>query len=213
MQNLKMENTTKKPKLVILGASHAKRLLTACKENTGLTEKFEVLSNVQSGATWETFQFKNGLLNSLTSLDILVIQFLGNNLLQRHIDITPNPKTIHLTKFVPQPDSYVRIIREQFAEKLSSLKCKIYIIDDPYRHIGCCPNHEWKGLLGYLGQRNRELHAFFSQYMVLDHRRMMEIPFRKLKCIRFYENLLEDKVHFYPVVYKAWANYLYGMLR
>jgi hypothetical protein len=178
-----------------------------------LRKKFEIFGNVQSGATWETFRFKDGLLNSLTSSDILVVQFLGNDLLQRHIDITPNPKTIHLTKFVPKPDSYVRIVREKLAEKLSRLKCRIFIIDDPYRHIGCCPNHNWKGLLNYLAQRNKELHNFFCRYIVLDHRRIMEISFRKLKCIRFYEDLLEDKVHFYPIVYRSWANSLDRMFR
>ena len=71
------------------------------------------------------------MLAQLTEKDVLVVQFLGNDLLKRHILITPNPKTIHLMKFVPQPDSYVEIVRGELKKKLSTLKCKILIIDDP----------------------------------------------------------------------------------
>jgi len=206
-----MENT-KKPKLCILGASHARRLYYACKENTYIISRYDVIGNVQSGATWQTFKFNDKMLGQLSKDDVLVVQFLGNDLLKRNISITPNPKTIHLLKFVPQPDSYVQIVRGNLKEKLKNLQCRIFMIDDPYRHLKCCEEHHNPGLLGYLSKRNKELHDFFSEYIVLDHRRLCSLPFRKLKCMSYYAGLLEDKVHFKNIIYKAWAEFLYERL-
>jgi hypothetical protein len=118
-----MENT-RKPKLCILGASHARRLYLACKENTDIQSRYNVIGNVQSGATWHTFKFNNEMLGQLARDDVLVVQFLGNDLLKRNISITPNPKTIHLLIFVPQPDSYVQIVRGNLKEKLEKYSVK-----------------------------------------------------------------------------------------
>lgn len=203
-----MESATHKPKLVILGASHAKRLLEACKNNEEINSKFQVIGNVQSGATWQTLKYKEEMLKQLKEEDTLVVQFLGNDLLVRNILITPNPKIIHLTKFVPRPDSYVSAVRCLFKEKLATLKCKILIIDDPYRHLFCCESHVYKGLVQYFAKRNAELKQVFSEYQVIDHRNLMDLPFKKLKCIWYYSKLLEDTVHFKPVIYQAWARSL-----
>ncbi len=194
-----------KQKLVILGSSHAKRLYHACKDNQEITAKYQVIGNVQSGATWQTFRFNDEMLKQLKEEDTLVVQFLGNDLLKRRIDITPNPRVIHLTRFVPQPDSYMSIIRNKLKDKLSTLKCRILIIDDPYRHINCCEEHIYTGLFKYFSQRNAELKRVFDEYRVIDHRSLMSLPFKKLKCIAYYSSLLEDSVHFKPVIYQAWA--------
>ena len=204
-----MEN---KPKLSTLGASHATRHYAACKENSNIRSKYQVIGNVQSGATWNTFKFKDEMLAQLTERDVLIVQFLGNDLLKRHILITPNPKTIHLMKFVPQPDSYVEIVRGELKKKLSTLKCKIFIIDDPYRHLKCCKYHKAPGLMQYLTKRNKELHTFFSEYTVLNHKNLCSLSNRKLKSLSYYAGLLEDKVHFKGVIYRAWADNLFVIL-
>ena len=106
-----------KPRLVILGSSHATRLYNAIRENRQITENFEVLSNTKPGATLETLKINFGLIYSLTPRDYLCIQFLGNDLLKKNIKITKNPKVIHLEKFIPQSNKNVHEKRESLKNR------------------------------------------------------------------------------------------------
>jgi hypothetical protein len=202
-----------KPRLVILGSSHATRLYNAIRENSQITEKFEVLSNTKPGATFETLKINFGLIYSLTPRDYLCIQFLGNDLLKRHIKITKNPKVIHLEKFIPQSNKNVHEKRESLRNILSIVQAKIYIIDDPLRHVNCCSVHNHPGLMSYLHKRNKELKQYFgNSYEVLDHRKLINEPFRKLKCIFHYKKILVDAVHLRPEYYQQWAQAIFLLI-
>ncbi len=66
---------------------------------------------------------------------------LGNDLIKPEIKRTFNPKIIHLLQFIPRSDAYVKTVREHLKKFLTNVKAKIYFIDDPYRHLSCCPAH------------------------------------------------------------------------
>ena len=192
-------------KLVILGSSHATRLHKSILANEDFAN-FEIIGNTRPGATFKSLKIDLNLLYSLTSSDVLIVQFLGNDLLNKFTKITYRPKIIHLLKFKPQSNRYVEYVRGQMKTLLESVKAKIIWIDDPYRHLYCCELHVYPGLVSYLAKRNSELQEYFKDVCtVLDHRKIVNFTFRHLKEIKRYKRLLCDSVHLRPEYYDQWA--------
>ena len=200
-----------KPKLVICGSSHATRLYQACQRNANLKEKYSIIGNTRPGATWYNFKLDKGLLEQLGANDVVIIQFLGNDLIKPEIKRTFNPKIIHLLQFIPRSDAYVKTVREHLKKFLTNVKAKIYFIDDPYRHLSCCPAHAHSHpeLLKYLVKRNRELKEIFSEYTVFDHRRLIKsMSFGKISHMSYYRKIMDDDVHMKENFYDEWAESL-----
>jgi lysophospholipase L1-like esterase len=206
-----MEN---KPKLVVFGSSHATRLLRQCQENSKLNNKYQIVGNTKPGTTWFSLNVNWELLLDLTDKDLLVVQFLGNDLLKKNIQITQNPHIFHLYKFEPKSDTYVNLVRKKLKELLAQVKAEIVIIDDPYRHLSCCTQHSHHGgeLLRYLTKRNRELKRFFSEYTVLDHRKIItSYSNRRFRHMATYRSMFVDTVHLHDKFYAEWAESLAQM--
>jgi len=203
----------RRPKLVILGASHAKRLYLACLRNDKIQKKFELYDHTQPGATIRTLRLQDNFIKELTSLDSIVIQFFGNDMLKRHTHVSRKPKIIHLTKFVPQTTEYMKKVYCEFKEKLHNCQAKIVIIDSPYRHLYCCKSHQYPGLLKYLSRQNNLMRKELCPYLVLDHRKIMAPDFRKYKCAKNYRKCLIDAVHLQPKCYDRWAMEIFKLLQ
>jgi hypothetical protein len=208
-------NDMEKPKLVVLGSSHATRLLSKIKENEVLSARFNVIGNTKPGTTWYTLNINYELLLDLTPSDVLIVQFLGNDLLKKHLLITQNPKKFHLTRFEPKSEAYITNVRTKLKELLSQVKARIIIIDDPIRHLSCCPEHaaNCPDLLKFLRTKNKELKRFFSEYTVLDHRKLFTSKtYKQFDHLATYKSLFVDTVHLDLKYYAEWAESLAKML-
>ena len=204
-----------KPKLVVLGASHATRLLSQIKENEVLSSKYEIIGNTKPGATWYSLPIDLELILDLQPQDVLIVQFLGNDLLKKHLLITQNPTKFHLTQFEPKSEAYITNVRTKLKEMLSEVKARVIIIDDPIRHLSCCPEHaaNCPDLLKFLRTKNKELRRFFSEYTVLDHRRLFTSKsFRQFDHLATYKSVFVDTVHLHMKYYAEWAESLAKML-
>jgi len=202
-----------RPKLVILGASHAKRLYLACLRNEKIQEKFELCDHTQPGATIRTLRLQDNFIKELTSRDSMIIQFFGNDMLKRHTHVTRNPKVIHLTKFEPQDKEYMIKVYHEFKEKIHNCHARIIFIDAPYRHLPCCTAHIHNGLVKYLAKRNMEMKEMLSPYPVLDHRKLSVHDFRNFRSIENYRKCLIDAVHLQPKCYDRWAMEIFKLLQ
>ena len=125
-----------KNKLVFIGSSHAKRLCHEANHINEITNKYKILDFTRPGSLFENLIWPER--STLTKNDIIIYQSFGNNLLQRHT--YKNKGIFHLTKFVPNKLSYLENIFTQLSQKLSDYPCKVYVIDNIYRHLDCCKN-------------------------------------------------------------------------
>jgi len=201
---------------VFLGASHATRLWKAAiqfiQENK--VERVKLYNNTRPGASLlgKNAPINYDLLASLTPNDFIIVQYTGNDLLEKRLLITHNPKIFHITEFVPKSDNNVRRSRLLLKRILGISSAKVIIIDDVYRHLRCCTLHMYPGLVKYFAKRNKELKEFFPQYEVLDHRRLLNVNFRKITTVHHYKDLLIDSVHLKPkhyleIIQTLWAKY------
>ena len=192
-------------KIVVLGASHATRIYNALLRHEKAKD-FEIIKYTRPGASLgassKNVEINKSVFSNLNERDIVLVQYTGNDLLEKRIEISKNPKNIHITDFKPKSDSYVQKARKRLEDILSLTSAKVIIIDDVYRHIRCCDKHLFPGLVSYLSKRNKELQKQFSKkYIVLDHRTLLKEKFYKIRNLRFYKTLLEDSVHLKPIFY------------
>jgi hypothetical protein len=94
----------------------------------------------------------------LTENDILILQLFGNDWLQKYIKCTRKDKAkkFHLLKYVPVPQSKILEKYAHLKGMLSQLKCKIFFIDNIYRHLNCCSQHVHKEIWKFWTTQNKE---------------------------------------------------------
>jgi hypothetical protein len=200
-------------KIVVLGASHATRIYSALLRHPKASE-FKFFKNTKPGASLGASSstqvpIDTKLYSDLRNTDIVLVQYTGNDLLEKRIQISKNPKNIHITEFIPKSDAYVNQARQKLEKILEKTSAKVIIIDDILRHVRCCKKHLFPGLIRYLSKRNRELKAHFPDYLVLDHRRLINEKFSKIRNLHSYKNLLEDSVHLKGIYYDQIADNLF----
>ena len=183
-------------KLVVIGASHAKRLANLFRSNKHFRKFFEIHDFSKPGTTCENTLLPN--LNNYSSNDVLILSLFGNDLMKKNIFIEKKDKTkiFHLTKYEP---SSIESLREKFLkikEYLATCNMKCYIIDNVLRHLFCCRKHRFPGLRQFQNLVNKELHIFFNNtnVTVLSHLKLMKFP-ENWKNSKKYVRFLEDKVH------------------
>ena len=192
-----------KNKLIFIGSSHAKRLCREAYCIEKITKFYDIVDFSRPGLRFENLVWPER--STLTKNDIIVFQSFGNNLLQRHT--YKDGGILHLTKFVPNQLSYLEKIFSQLLDKLSEYPCKIYILDNIYRHIQYCKEHYYKGLLHFQRKANVLLQKTIETRIIhnvryLDHRRFLGINFRKIWKMSSYKNILQqDGVHLITPLY------------
>ena len=191
-------------RLHVLGSSHAARILKAVTKNKYLTDTFSVSGTVKPGAKLSDLKFPTQMLATFNETDVLIIQLFGNELIKRNIkiDYKKGQKTIHLTAFVPEPAWKILRAYSRLKELLEPLRCRIFILDNPLRHIRCCKKHKkrLKGLHRFLEKQNRALAQSFGS-RVLNHKKYLGMPSKKAYKLKNYLKLFSDSVHFKDNVY------------
>ena len=199
------------PKIIVFGTSHARRIHKAVSNHPNAS-KFEIVYISEPkhlDFTSEEHRTNHRHFKSLTENDHVIVQYFGNDLFEKHIKITHNPKVIHLTKFVPASDHKLKAKLYGVRKYLRTLPAKVTFIDHFYRYLNCCSKHVHPGIVKYQAARNKELKEYFSQFEVIDHRKTLGFRSRDLRDIKLYQGLFEDKVHLKPEGYAKIADFLY----
>jgi hypothetical protein len=203
-------HTTKAPllggkrKLFWVGSSHALRLYQAALRNVDIKNRFENDAHVKPGATFSQLHILSNRLKSLNEQDVVIFQLFGNDLFEKHIKIDRVPrKIIHLTKFRPTSEPVLRDRFLALKALLNELRCKIIVIDNPFRHLICCEKHRYSGLIRHVKQANSLVGKTLTGYLVLDHNKLLGVSTNRLKRPTEYQVLLSDSVHFYSRYYDA----------
>jgi hypothetical protein len=191
-----------KPKLYVIGSSHAARLYNSLKTNK-INQKYDVINLSKPGSTFKDIVYPQSIKNT----DVILGQLFGNDVFERNIKITQGRlnKTIHLTKFSPIPLSTLEKIFKKFIEKMSIYPCKIYLFDLILRHIGCCSDHSHSLLVKHQRNVNSLLKRTVqgSNIKLLNHLRYLKLRIKWTSRIRNYKTLFVDTVHFHPLLYKT----------
>ena len=101
-------------------------------------------------------------------------------------------------------------MRQTFKKILAITKAKVIIIDDIYRHVRCCQNHDFPGMIKFFAKQNKALKETFPEYTVLDHRKLLGFNYHKIKNVTEYKKILVDSVHSRKRFYSKIAEYLYS---
>ena len=199
-------------RIIILGSSHAARIYKAVVRQPS-SKVFKIFDLTTPGGTLggssNRVKINYDLLSNLNDCDHVIVQIFGNDLFEKNIQITQNPKVIHLTKFKSKSDEYIYQLFQILQKILSITKAKVTLIDNVYKHVFCCETHIHPGLIKFQAKRNKQLRSYFSQYTVLDHRKILGLNPRKLKSIKEYREILTDSVHLKPVYYSKIAEFLF----
>jgi hypothetical protein len=125
-------------------------------------------------------------------------------LFEKHIQIDKVPrKIILLTKFRPVDEVTLQNQFLGLRTLLAELRCKIIVIDIPFRHVNCCEKHRYSGLRKHITLANNLLRKVLTEYLILDHRKILGISTNRVKKLTEYQALLSDAVHFYDRYYDA----------
>ncbi len=176
----------------------------AALRNKNIKNRFENDAYVKPGATFSQLHIPLNRLKSLNEQDVAIFQLFGNDLFEKHIKIDRIPKKIiHLTEFRPINKL---ILRDRFLALkalLHELRCKIIVIDNPFRHLICCGKHRYSGLIKHVKQANSLLKETLTEYLVLDHNKLLGVSTNRIKRPTEYQVLLSDSVHFHSRYYDA----------
>jgi len=182
-----------KPKILVFGSSHAKRLFDAMLRDDNIRDEFELYSNVKSGATIQNFTVNYGLLESLSEDDFVIVNFLGNDWFE--------------------PKSFLEIATQfvWLGEVLERTRARVIILDNPLRHIRCCNRHRYPGLIRFWRQKNHDMRIIYSNagHTVLEHQSVLRLSRTEWRQMGNYATLFSDTVHFKPYVYCQIARFMY----
>ena len=179
-----------KPVLFFYCSSHAKRLCSQAKLLTKITQQYTVQEFTKSGATVMTLSFPN--LQHLTNNDILLVQISGNSLFKRNIEFQNinGKRIIHLKSFCPQDQATITQETKLLKEHLRSLTCKIYVIDQIYRHLYCCSKHFDNRIYRFQKRQNTILSCQFkdiTNVRVINHLKFLN---RSKNWLTSYPNVI-----------------------
>jgi hypothetical protein len=203
-----------KPKIFLIGSSHAKRIGFQMSE---IDQKDFIICNLgKSGLKVKDLKFPHV---GVTEKDIMIVSILGNDYIKN------SPKKVvngTRSKYVLEHLEPVNTngILQSFSilqSKLKTVPCKVYIVDTFYRHL-LYPSKAVK-LQAYklFKKRNCMLENFFflQGIKVLRHRTLFEKKdLRPSRTIKGYAQLLSsDDVHLKKHVYASVAKRLLEKVR
>ena len=153
-------------KLYFIGSSQANRLYKSAIKNEELKRKFLIINCTKPGACYQKVPFPD--FAKISKEDIVIFQLFGNNLMERHIQITKEKgqKTIHLLHFVPESDEKILYIFHDLKKRLFQVQFTYFIIDNPLRHLNCCKKHKFKGLHSFQEKQNKNLKIVFGNNLL-----------------------------------------------
>mgnify|MGYP003334949881 CR=1 FL=1 len=186
-----------------IGSSHAKRLWRSSKRIFG--NKYRLINFGIPGAKTQDIKFPEKVFEdpSITT----VLQTIGNDCFSRKYLIRTKDRVIHLKKVETIPEEKLEEIFKNLKEILRRIPGKILFVDNPVRHL-CCNLHKGaqKNIISYQASVNRKIKNYFSDLanlVVFDHRKILSLPWKKVKNTEFYKTLLPDSVHFQEKVYDS----------
>jgi hypothetical protein len=187
-----------KPKLYVLGGSHAIHLSRELQKRTELTSKYDLKVFAKGGALYRNLIFPK--VSAVHPDDFIIIIPLGNDLLKKG-SVEKTDGIFHLVKYMPLEDPVYTKYCQDLLEKTRAYPCKILVITSFYR-LFCCETHKHPGWLKLQVARNKELTQTFEgeeRVKVLDHRSIIDRRAGKRlasKNIPYYISLQRDAVHF-----------------
>jgi hypothetical protein len=198
-----------KPKIFLIGSSHAKRIGFQMKE---IDQKdFHIINLGKSGLKVNDLKVPH---LSVTEKDIMIVSILGNDFIKN------SPKKVvdgTRSKYILEHLEPVNTtgILQSFSilqSKLESVPCKVYIVDTFYRHL-LYPSKAVKvQAYNLFKKRNCMLENFFflQGIKVLRHRTLFDKKdLRPSRTIKGYGQLLSsDDVHLKKHVYASIAQRL-----
>ena len=204
-----------KRRFMLIGSSHGKKLIIAIYKNPEFLAKFDIFDFTKPGASWNQLVFPE-ILNTFTEIDVLLLMPFGNDLFNKHIQITRSPKkVIHLTRFEPRTAGFIVNLCQQLKSKVSQYKCQIFAFDNVQRHLFCCPRHIYPGVAKYQKDTNSLIRENLGpKVQALNHTRFLGINPKKVrKASDYHEILLTDSVHMYSRYYEAMSVQLLRRMR
>lgn len=184
-------------KVAVYGNSHAALL---SKELASIIPSCVHLTTYcKRGGKVESFPLPVEELSQLKESDILFLLPFGNEMLARRIRVQSNPKFIHLLECFPTAQNKLNRTYHHVRTALSSLKCRIFLIDNIYRHVEC------KQAFLFFKRQNKVIREVFSgmhNLEVIDHRKLLQLRGKLLKDRHQYSQLLRDGVHLHPRSYR-----------
>ena len=192
-------------KLYFIGSSQANRLYKSAIKNEKLKEIFLIINCTKPGACYQKVPFPD--FTKINKDDFVIFQLFGNDLMERHIQITKKKKkkTIHLLRFVPESDEKILYIFHDLKKRLFQVQFTYFLIDNPSRHLNCCKKHKFKGLRSFHDKQNKNLKKVFGEHL-LSHQQLIG-PYRKVR--KKYFSYFEDTVHFKAHIYDHLLNSLF----
>jgi hypothetical protein len=198
-----------KPKIFLIGSSHAKRIGFQMKE---IDQKdFHIINLGKSGLKVKDLKVPH---LSVTKKDIMIVSILGNDFIKNSPKkVTNGTRSKYILEHL-EPVNTTGILQSFsiLQSKLKSVQCKVYIVDTFYRHL-LYPTKAVK-LQAYnlFKKRNSMLENFFflQGIKVLRHRTLFDKKdLRPSRTIKGYGQLLSsDDVHLKKHVYTSIAQRL-----
>jgi len=203
-----------KNSLFVIGYSHSFRLLQQIQNNEQYTDKFEIKDFTRRGARFATLKLPEpGLFQSG---DVIVAQLFGNDIVagRRIRSVENNQIKYHLTNVLLTPQTKLDQMYEKMSQYFHQLPdVKILLIDHIRRFICGCEAHINTGLTKHQHKqfsRIREAFKGNANVLVLDHRRLINKNFRRLRNSNTeYMKLLTDNIHLHREHYEYMAEKVY----
>lgn len=203
------------PKINILcwGGSHQRRITKHLRELC-INTNFMVYDKTIPGLSLSTLSsFPLREAKRLKEQDFLIIQVGGNDIFIRDHSLQKIPKKnniFHLEKFLPNSEEILSNLFVSLGKMIDGLICKILIIDNPFRHLFCCPTHSnFKNILRVQTSANKILHTILKEKaQTLSHFKVFGISCKEKRLPRRYASLQPDSVHFEDRYYRSAAEYL-----
>jgi len=183
-----------KPRLYVIGASHANRIYQALKRIP--QEEYSIINHTIPGAKWKNIVFPNPA--EVKSSDRIIIQCLGNDLFPAEDQFwLCGSRHLHFQKINPN-----------ILQKLTQLKGKInryqalIIILDLVPRLACCSVHEDRRLITEQNQVNGKL-----KHELTEAPNTIVLNTASLAG-GINSHLYKDPVHYKPRIYKKIAEQL-----
>jgi len=203
-----------KNSLFVIGYSHSFRLLQQIQNNEKYTENFEIKDFTKRGARFSDLKLPEpGLFQSG---DVIVAQLFGNDIVagRRIRSIEKGQLKYHLTNVLLTPQVKLDQMYVQLSQYFHQIpEVKILLIDHIRRFICGCESHINTRLTKHQHKQFSRLREAFrsnTNVLVLDHRRLINKNFRRLRNSNSeYMKLLTDNIHLRREHYAYMAEKVY----
>ena len=202
---------SQKRTIVVIGGTHSNSVFSEIYWDPKFFD-FDLVNNTVHGATIGYNNIDVKLLKNLKITDIVIVNFLGEDWYVRNYDVPKNPKA-HVEFWVPASDEIVKEAFEKFRDILRQTPAKVLIWDVPYKYYCECDKHEYPTYVKYQAKRNHELHQFFQEFTVFDHRRLLGYKFKDLKNLYIYKDIWVNFQFLWIKHYKEIANFFHDYIR